>query len=61
MVDDFMRFRCLCLIVGLDHDFAKAEDRRDVSTGLELVILVRDDGFLARHHGQRVLRIDEGD
>ena len=60
MVDDFMRFRGLCLIVGLDHDLAQAEDRRHVSTGLELVVLVRDDGFLARHHGQRVLRVDEG-
>ena len=24
------------------------------------MVLVGDDGFLARHHGQRVLRVDEG-
>ena len=61
MVDDGACARLLRLVVGFDNHFAQAQDRRDVSARFDLVILVGNDCFLARHHRQRVLRIDEGD
>ena len=61
MMDDFARPGSLCGIVRLHHHLAQAKNRGDIAAGFELMILIGNDGFLARRHFQRILRIDEGD
>ena len=49
----------LCLIVRLDHTFAHAQNSRDVSAGLQLMILIRNFCCMTGHHRDRTLRINE--
>ena len=59
VVDHRILARRACRIIGFDHAFAQAEDRRDIAPGLDLEIVVGDFCLLAGQHRARALRIDK--